>query len=354
MVNVCKCPGCDAPLKFDTSVQSMTCEYCGNVITIDEANAQLENYKVEVEDKTEQKTEEEIKLEVYVCETCGAEILTDENTTATFCSYCGNPSLIRNRLEGVLAPGYVIPFKINKEQAQNEYKKWVKKGGVFTPKEFRTDTILEKITGMYAPFWLYDYKGNAFIKATAKKVSSKTEGSYRCTYTSHYDVVRDYSIAYEKIPADASEKLPDTTMDLLEPFNYNEMVPFKLPYISGYYADKYTYTSDQMSQRIESRIEDYIVTAGRNTITGYTSVGIVNKDIKMVKEKADYVLLPVWILSYKYKEKIYTFTMNGQTGKIVAEMPKSVGKMWAWFGGIAGGTFAVLTLLGFLFGLIVV
>ncbi len=353
MVSTCKCPNCDAPIEFDSSIQKMTCEYCGNEMTIEEAQAQLENYKVEFEDKTEFK-EENMDVEVYVCSTCGAEVLTDEHTSATFCSYCGNPTLIRNRFEGVLAPGYVIPFKIDNKGARIAYKAWVNKGGFFTPKEFKSEAILDKITGLYAPYWLYDCTASATIRAAGRKVRTTREGQYRCTYTSHYDVFRDFNISYEKLPADASEKLPDYKMDLLEPFNYSEMVPFKLPYLSGYYADKYSYTSDEMIRRVNNRLEGYVVTAGRNTITGYNSVNITTKDIKITKDKADYVLLPVWILSYKYKDKMYTFMMNGQTGKIVADMPKSTSLMWKWFFGIAGGIFAVLMILGFLFGIIVI
>ncbi len=351
MVSTCKCPNCDAPIEFNSDLQKMTCEYCGNVMTIEEAEAQLENYKVEVEDKTE-KSEEKIDMEVYVCDTCGAEILTDEHTSATFCSYCGNPSLIRKRFEGVLAPGYVIPFKIDKEGAKKAYKDWIDKGGIFTPKTFKSEAMLEKITGLYAPFWLYDYQGEARLKATGKKVRVTREGDYRCTYTSYYDLNREYSLRYDKIPADASEKLPDKTMDMLEPFNYKEMVPFKLPYLSGYYSDKYTYTAEDMSARVEGRVEDYVVTAGRNTMTGYDSVIINRKDIKLTKEKADYVLLPIWILSYQYKGETRSFTMNGQTGRIVAELPKSKSLMLKWFGSVAAGVFAIACVIAIVLGFI--
>lgn len=351
MVSTCKCPNCDAPIEFNSELQKMTCEYCGNEMTIEEAEAQLEQYKVNVEDKTEI-SNEQIDVEVYVCDTCGAEVLTDEHTSATFCSYCGNPTLIRKRFEGVLAPGYVIPFKVDKEEAKAAYTAWINKGGVFTPKEFKSEAMLEKITGLYAPFWLYDYKGSAVLKATGKKVRVTREGQYRCTYTSYYDVKRDYELEYEKIPADASEKLPDRTMDLLEPFDYKEMVPFKLPYLSGYYSDKYKYTAEEMSARVEGRVEDYVVTAGRNTISGYNTVTINSKNINLVKEKADYVLLPVWLLSYKYNDEIRMFTMNGQTGKIVADLPKSKKLMVKWFTGITAGVFAALAVISTIIGYI--
>ena len=352
MVSVCKCPCCDAPIEYDSEKYSMSCDFCGKVLTVEEAQAQLENYKVEFEDKTDNK-QEDIQLEVYVCSTCGAEILTEENTSATFCSYCGNPTLIRNRLEGVLKPAYVIPFKMDREKAKEAYKSWINKGGVFTPKTFKTEAVIEKITGLYAPFWLYDYTGSAVINARAKKVSRRREGSYMCTYTSHYDIHRNFDIGYVNVPADASEKLPDKIMDLLEPFDYSEMVEFKMPYLSGYYSDKYSYDSEQMKERVEERIEKYIMTAGRNTITGYDGVEITSKDIHMKKEKADYVLLPVWILTYKYGGETFTFTMNGQTGKIVAERPKSRAKMFAWFAGISGGVFTALIAVAMILGIFV-
>ena len=135
-------------------------------------------------------------------------------------------------------------------------------------------------------------------------------------------------------------------MDKLEPFSYSDLTGFEMAFLSGYYAEKYNYDSNQMAPRAENRVRQYVYQAAMNTINGYSSVTVVNRHTKLGRRCVKYALLPVWILNYKYKNKDYMFAMNGQTGKIVADRPISTGKMAGWFSGILLGIFTVLQLIG--------
>ena len=149
---------------------------------------------------------------------------------------------------------------------------------------------------------------------------------------------------------DASEKMDDKTMDLLEPFDYGEIKPFEMPYLSGFFAEKYTYTAEEMKDRVENRIKDYINGEARNTIVGYSSVNITGSNINMKRKRAAYTLMPVWVLNYKYKGKVYSFNMNGQTGRVVGKPPKSFAKIAGLFCGVTACSAGIFALLGGLFG----
>ena len=132
-----KCPSCSAPLMFNPESGSWKCEYC------------FKDYTLEDLEKSEKKfndldSKETIDVDEYTCSSCGAKIVTDENTTATFCVYCGNTSIIKNRLTGMLKPSFVIPFKTTKEQAINAFLKF-KKGKPFAPKEFGKKEQIENV-----------------------------------------------------------------------------------------------------------------------------------------------------------------------------------------------------------------
>lgn len=350
MVKTYECPGCGADMKFDSEKQKMLCEHCGTSCTVEEIeNIQL--HDVEREDEVNGvfgEPEQNGEFKVYKCPSCGAELLTDEHTSATFCSFCGQPSLVEDRLNGVSMPSRVIPFKINREKAKEKYLGWAKKGRL-TPSEFYSNSTIEKISGIYVPFWLYDYNARMELSAQATKVRHKTKGNYRYTYTDHYMITRDVEADYDKVPADASEKMPDEVMDKLEPFRYEDMKEFEMPYLSGYYSEKYNYTADEMSGRIEKRIREYILDFAKSTIKGYNTVNIRHSNSRLNKQNAEYVLMPVWVLNCRYNEKDYLFTLNGQTGKIVAERPVSKKKMLFWFLLITAIVFAVLFLIGNIF-----
>ncbi len=290
---------------------------------------------------------ERATFKVYRCGGCGAEVLTDDYTAATFCSFCGRPSLMEDRLSGALMPEYVIPFKIKKDDAVEVYKKWVKKGKL-TPSLLKSQATIDKITGMYVPFWLYDYDTQIYINAKCTRVRRRVSGNYEITDTDHFAVTRDMEAEFDRIPADASEKMPDDMMDKLEPFMYREMVKFEMPYLSGYYSERYNYNSQEMQPRVEKRVRSYIEQTGMETITSkhYSSVNVLQKNIQMRNLRASYALLPVWILNYSYNGISGMFTLNGQTGKIVADRPVSKKKAAGWFTGITMVTFTILMLLG--------
>lgn len=328
MVRSVVCPGCGAKMVFDAGTQKMKCEYCETILDVtslikseQEASAEAKsNILVDGDFQAQQKTGD---FKVFHCASCGAELLTDDYTSATFCSFCGQPSMIEERLSGQVLPSYVIPFQIGKEQAQEIFKNWAKKG-IFTPRTLKKDTTIQKVTGIYVPFWLYDYDAKMDCQADCIKVRHSSDSKYNYTYTDHYSVERYVTASYNRIPCDASIKMPDDTMDLLEPFNYNKLQKFNMAYLSGFYAEKFNYTAEDLTKRVEKRVTQYIEKNTLDTISGYTSVHIRNKNIYLNPQKAEYALLPVWLLSYRLGDKNYMFTLNGQTGKMVAKRPVSI------------------------------
>lgn len=333
-----KCPGCGNDMSFDPDSGELSCQSCGRQETIEDFPEELVTAAFS-EDETKE----------YHCENCGAVLLTLAETTATRCSFCGAGVVIADRLSGSLAPAKVIPFTISKEEAVTAFKKWCRKG-LLTPKGFMNADRIKSITGMYVPFWLFDLNSKVQVNAVGTKVRTYTSGEYIYTETKYYDAFRDIDLHYVKIPVDASEKMNDELMDKLEPFPYDQLKDFKTPYLAGYIAEKYNYTSDELLPRAKEKISDYIESYIRSTLSGYHSVHYNNKSIDTRNVKNDYVLLPVWMVSYDYNQSEHIFAMNGQTGKVVGKPPISTGKVVTWFSGTAAGTMLVLKGVSFLMG----
>lgn len=340
-----KCPSCGSAMEFDGAKQKLVCPHCDNSMSVDEYEKYENTHKTEdSENATNENDTEQEKVKVFHCSSCGAELLTDQNTSATICSYCGNPTLVEDRLEGDFSPSSVIPFKIDRNKAQEIYRNWMKKGPL-TPKTLISKSTIEKITGMYVPFWLYDYSGIDTMEAAATRTRSERRGDWQYIYTDHYAIHRNVAADFEKIPADASEKMPDDIMDKMEPFEYSEMTSFKMPYLSGYLSEKYNFTFDEMQSRAEERAKKYLTDITRNTIMGYSSVAVTSNLVNTRCTNHEYALFPVWILNYRYAGNNYQFMLNGQTGKIVADRPISKKRAVAWFGVITAAAF-VVTMLG--------
>lgn len=357
-----KCPGCGADMVFDPKTGLLTCDSCGLTQQIEQMkkpDLQEEPHPdpneipdaeyADFQDETTYQTYEDGHAVEYQCNNCGAVLLTTPDTSATTCSFCGAAMILGDRLSGALAPNQVIPFTITKQQAQDAFKKWCKHG-LFSPADFARSDRIKNIAGMYVPFWLYDLNGRGEVHAVCTKVRKYTRGSYEYTETSYFDVYRKVDLNYNRIPADASEKMDDEMMDKLEPFNYDDLKEFNTPYLAGYTAEKYNYTDKDMFPRLEQRASNYVTSYIRGTMSGYTTTTFQHQWIDIRQRNASYTLMPVWMICYDYKKAEHNFYMNGQTGKIVGKPPLSMPKILLWYLIIFLVCFGVLKGIGLFLG----
>lgn len=355
MVIQYKCPNCGADMAFDSKSGKLACDSCGNKETIQSIPQEyvVEENNIDHTSSHNHSEKEQFfqegEVHEYHCNNCGAEVITDSDTTATTCSFCGAGVVLGDRLSGSLSPVKVIPFTISKEEAQAAFKAWCKKG-LLTPRGFMTADRIKSITGIYVPFWLYDLDSDGEAHATCTKVRKYTKGDYIYTETSYYDVYRKVDLSYLNIPADASTKMNDKLMDKLEPYHYGDLKSFHTPYLAGYIAEKYNQTDKELYPRVEKRAKNYVDNYIRSTIQGYSSTNYTSKQIDIRQIKADYTLLPVWMVCYDYQQSEHIFAMNGQTGKIVGTPPLSTSKILTWFGGISASVFIIIRLLMFFAG----
>ena len=337
------CPCCNAGLSFSGDSQQLSCEYCGTSFDIDAVRAFNESaaaqsnveFQWEQNENTQWSDQEASGIRSYICPSCGGEILSEESTAASFCPYCDNPTIMPAQVSGGLRPDAVIPFKTTKEDAQAAFLKLCK-GKKLLPKFFTQQQRLEKITGMYVPFWLYDCSGKFEGTFNATRIHCWSDSEYDYTRTDHYLLKRSAQAGFSGIPMDGSSKMDDEFMESIEPYDYRDLVDFDTAYLSGYLADKYDVESDAGKERIQERVSNSIDEQIQPSLAGYATVVPASRNLQIEHGKVRYILLPVWMLNTRYKDKIYTFVMNGQTGKMIGNLPVCKKQCWKWFGIISG------------------
>lgn len=330
-----KCPNCGAELTFDPEHQNFSCEYCDSTYTEAEmqqlyqnmeqqadqqADASAETLESETDDKA---FENETRL--YTCQNCGAQIIAEAETSATFCYYCHTPVVLAGRLTGEYKPAYVLPFAVTREAAVEKFHSWCKKRW-FLPRSFTSEKQLEKMSGVYVPFWLTNCDAKTQVDALGKKERSWRDGDYQVTETKEFAVKRLAKIPYRGVPADGSQKIEDALMNAIEPFSYDKMKAFSMKYLSGFMAQKYDVPYDQILPRIHKRIDEHAVKTVEKSISGYSSHVVTSHNVQMENIQHDYALLPVWFMHYQYHGKNYDFAMNGQTARRQARRLSAGGK----------------------------
>lgn len=347
------CPQCMGPLRFDSGSEKLLCDFCGG--KYDPSQFEDTDQEATTSQATPADEEKEIleswgkdaeNMRAYSCSSCGAQLITESTTAATACPYCGNPTIVPGQFSGVLKPDLIIPFKLNQADAEKALKRHYQKK-LLLPSVFAQENHIREMKGVYVPFWLFDLKAEGSVTFHGSSSTTHREGNYRVTNTKHYDLDRSGSVSFQMVPVDGSKKMPDDLMDSVEPYDYQGLKEFSTAYMPGFLADKYDIAAKDSYERAMNRSMNSTLSLFRSTAGSYADIRIVTQDIDIHQEKMHYALLPVWLLTTKWKDKTYLFAMNGQTGKMVGDLPVDPRKKallyWA--------SFAALTpLIGFTLG----
>lgn len=304
-----ECPGCGGNIKFDIATQLMKCGYC---------DSYYEPYDIHKE--VDAQSDGTYETKVFTCPQCGGEIQAEENEAATYCLYCGSSTILTERISREKCPDYIIPFKKTKEDCKKAYMAKMKKA-FFVPKEYKSAELLENFRGVYMPYWSYQVKQES--KVCIKAENKERVGDY--VYTNHYELTGDLVAGLEGDSYDASQNFYDDISQRLAPFEFRGQKPFTPAFLSGFYADAADVESDMYVQdtialaegatwgcmRKEEELEKMILTNETDVMHSLGSkVTKVNR-----------TLYPVWFMSYRNDDRIAYATVNGQTGKVVADMP---------------------------------
>ena len=340
-----QCPCCGAGLGFDPEKGKFACEFCLSEFEEGELAG-----GGAAEAAAKQAAEGEAycdQMNLFTCPNCGAEVVADDNTVADFCYYCHNPVVHAGRLSGQLRPNRIIPFRITKEEAETMFLKWCKSKW-FVPKDFKSPVHAAQIRGVYYPFWITDADANGEARFEATQVRSWQRGEYNYTETRVFDLDRAGDIHFEDIVTCALSDADKKMLEGILPYPSEELSEFSLPYLSGFLAKKRDIERDTLSEEVRERMHTYTQELLARTVSGrYSGVTPLDVRVKIKESHWEYALLPIWILTYTHKDgRVYTFALNGSTGKIYGELPVSYPKLAILAGAIALPATAILTAIG--------
>lgn len=312
-----QCLDCGGDLKFDIPSQMLSCSYCNKLVS---------PYSVTKESDAYQNNFFEARF--FMCPQCGGEICTVDNEIASFCNYCGASAVLTERMKNERCPDHIIPFKVTKEECKKVYEKSVKKA-IFTPKELRSSKYIEGFRGIYMPYWTYDMSQNGEVSIKGKK--TYREGEYEVT--DYYNLNGNLSSRFRGDNYDASANFYDEISGALAPYDLSEREEFTPSFLSGFYAD----AADVSKEVYLDDAKDFTENTNMRKICkepAFSDIHICEENGRPITKKwpeakADHIwsaLFPVWFLSYRNKDRVAYVTVNGQTGKVVADMPVDMKK----------------------------
>jgi DNA-directed RNA polymerase subunit RPC12/RpoP len=367
------CPQCNAELVFSASEERMVCNYCGYQAPVDETGSMTEVHTQTVIDEATVAVVEEHDLlagleqavtgegwgtetRSFKCNSCNAAIAVEPNITATVCPFCGSHHVLaQERSTRLIKPESLIPFQVDQKSAITKFRTWLGRGW-FRPNQVKriAQNAEARVQGIYLPFWTFD--AQTFSKWWAESghyyyVTQRytvTVNGRRQTRTRQVRKVRWHPASgrhdefLDDVLVFATRSVSEKILTKIYPFDTQKLIPYLPQYLAGWRAEEYQIDLKEGWQLGKEIIQDRLRSACAQEVPGdtYRNLRVETQFRDMTFKHA---LLPVWIASYRYNNKIYNFMVNGQTGKVQGEAPISWWK-------VALAVLIVLALLACIFG----
>ena len=335
------CSACGAQLQFRPGIAKMNCEYCGHVQDVPQPQTesatpvqiQEHDYLTALQNPKTVSPAELVQSATEVeCKNCSA--ITIVTGQATSCPFCDSPVVAKEDKEGIIFPESVLPFKVEKNKAKDIFQSWIKSRW-FAPSDLVQRAQKEGIDGVYLPYWTYDsdtnttYRGERGEHYYVEEEYTDSEGNTKTRrerktrwYDTHGSVRQDF----DDVMICASKSLPQKLFNALEPWPTNELQPYAPGYLAGFSAEKYAITLPEGFKLAESKMETEIKKEICRDIGG-DEQRISSFDTRHHNVTFKHVLLPLWISSFRYNDKVYRVIINAQTGQMTGERPYSAMKI---------------------------
>lgn len=342
------CEGCGADLEFAVGTQHLKCPFCGfeKVLEFEPeavvAEQDFEGMLARLQELRREGVQDAQQTSEVRCSSCGGQVVFTGTLTSTECPYCASPIQRENihTSEFRVPVDGVLPFLVDHERAAQELRAWVK-ARWFAPNEFKQKGVTGKFQGVYEPYWTFDFE--TFTRYTGQRGdhywvtvgSGKDERrEQRTNWTSAYGSFHRF---FDDVLCFASKGLPEWMTQALEPWPLEECKPFNQQMLAGFLARTYDITIEEGLQGARGRAEAALNQDVRQRIGGDEQ----RVDRQLTQYNAityKHLLLPLWLLAYQYKGKLYQVAINGGTGEVQGERPYSA---WKIFFAILAGVIAV-------------
>ena len=312
-----KCPNCSSEVRFDITKKRMTCPHCSSDFSV---------YSFYT-NPAEWSGADEEDIGLFTCENCGGDITAPKKDTTATCPYCDSRLTLAGRLSGKKRPDYILPFEISHDDAVKIFKQHLKEK-VLLPDVFNTKAVLT-CRRMYLPFFVFSTTVKADYNVWEIIAG---EGSH---------VLGSGQFPFVHMPVDACKKIPNHMTEVIEPFDFKKAMPFSPSYLTDCNAEIYDESSKDCIQIAAKRMAKAIMGFLKKeyklsklpVFADETAPDYTNKitNLTFNNTSVKYAFFPVWIMSAKWKNKNYLFVLNGQTGKMVSDLPCDQAKAFKKF-----------------------
>lgn len=346
------CSECGADLVFHIGQQKLKCPYCGGERAIElgpEAAVREQDFQSilqQLRERKEQTAEEHSEVR---CESCGSDVVFEGTLTSTICPYCGSPIQRENVHRGGfrIPVDAVLPFQVEQQRAEQLLSQWVRTRW-FAPNDFKRAGVKERFNGVYLPFWTFDAltftryvgeRGEHYTVTVGTGKDQRTE-----TRTRWYPASGSFQRFFDDLLVNATSQLPVNLIDNLAPWPLHKCCPFTPEYLAGFFARTYDVKIEEGFAIARERAENALREESRRRIGG-DEQRLYTLECRYDAVSYKHLLLPVWMLAYRYRNKSFRVFVNAVTGEVQGARPYSWVKIVSAVLAVVAGIVAIAAAL---------
>ncbi|WP_044975150.1 hypothetical protein [Ruminococcus sp. HUN007] len=324
-----KCPNCDGTLEYRADHRKFGCRSCGSFFTDEQVKKLFKGKGSSPAEKPAGDDDEFCQGELYKCTVCGAEIMAEADLKIGWCFCCGGGLQKKGSLPAGYRPEGILPFEIGSDKAVEIFRENLAYGRL-SPSFFSSDEVLSGLKGVYLPVWMADCNVGINVIGTGKIIKSWIYGRDLYTETRDYSIERHGGAEYFSVPSDAVGKLDKELLDMAGNYDFTKLQRFDPSDIYRYPAEYCSVNKGEAFRCIKEKVIADAKKTVRKSVSKYNEFIPQNEDIDILGASWNYVLVPMWLLTYTSGRKTYRFAVNGQTGKFAGRMPVSSLKISLW------------------------
>ncbi len=327
----CRCPNCSGNMDFCIKMGKLRCVSCETALTVEEYEKEIER-KEEIREGSgnsfaggaeinASESRDNPFKRTYTCSSCGGELSPETLGATEKCPFCGNTIIFTDKYRDQKTPDVIGVFLRDRGDFMNIWHKEITERRSFVPDEFAETVVVRKVTPVYVPFWFFDVSAGGRVEYTAETVKSAKLSDDKEIHTA-FKGTASGKMSFLHIPQDATTEIDDDISQGLEPYDFGSVKPFSFAYLSGMDARIFNMGEGASFETVAGRVSDTLdryLTDAEN----YQYINISKREYDIKQESVSYALMPLWYMEVTWKKRKYTVAMNGQTGKLVCEVPIS-------------------------------
>lgn len=321
-------------MQYSPADKDLKCIYCGMSSKLDHTAVVIqENHFDYWKDQADQTNEvHTVEMTEIKCRQCGATTTLEPNISAAKCAFCSTPLILNEAMvKRFWQPEYMLPFKVANKDCDAHFSKWLSKRWFMPSKLKKGGLDKDAFKGIYMPFWTYDaetqttYIGERGVEYS--KTTTNSDGEDDTTTEIRWrNVSGTVSNSFDDVVVPATTTLPSDISNQLENWDMQNCVSYQPQFLAGFITETYQ-TDFREGLELAKTKMDYVIKSSIREDIGGDEQRITSKMTQYNDVMFKLLLLPIWISAFRYNGKLYQFVVNGRTGEVVGEYPKSIFKI---------------------------